>query len=143
MVELSRVQLVEGKKMKMKYNLTLSGCVRPKKNSKRLVHINGRMIPISSQIFMDWHEDAMKQLCNLKIPQLKLSIPLTITATFYQPDDRKRDLSNQIESVNDLLVDYGFLEDDNRRIVQEVHLYDGGIDRKNPRCVIEVETKEV
>lgn len=141
MEELDLVQLVEGKRMK--YNLTLTGCVRPKKNSKRLVYIKGRMVPISSQIFMDWHEDAMKQLINAKLEQLHLNQPLTITATFYQPDDRKRDLSNQIESVNDLLVDYGFLEDDNRRIVQEVHIYDGGIDRKNPRCDITVETKEV
>lgn len=127
----------------MKYNFTLLGCVRPKKNSKRLVYIHGRMVPISSQIFMDWHEDAMNQLRNIKLERNKLNQPLTITATFYQPDDRKRDLSNQIESVNDLLVDYGFLEDDNRRIVQEIHLYDGGIDRKNPRCEIEVSTKEV
>lgn len=126
----------------MKYNFTLLGCVRPKKNSKRLVHIHGRMVPISSQIFMDWHNDAIKQLIELKLPREKINKPLTITATFYQPDDRKRDLSNQIESVNDLLVDYEFLEDDNRRIVKEVHLYDGGIDRENPRCEVVVEIKE-
>lgn len=126
----------------MKYNFTLLGCVRPKKNSKRLVHIHGRIVPISSQIFMDWHNDAIKQLIELKLPREKINKPLTITATFYQPDDRKRDLSNQIESVNDLLVDYEFLEDDNRRIVKEVHLYDGGIDRENPRCEVVVEIKE-
>ena len=37
---------------------------------------------------------------------------------FYMPDNRKCDLSNKVESINDLFVKYGLIEDDNWNILR-------------------------
>ena len=59
-----------------------------------------------------------------------------IKAEFWLPDNRKTDLSNKIESVMDLLVDNGIIEDDSWQIISDLHLIANGIDKENPRVVI-------
>lgn len=54
------------------------------------------------------------------------------------PDARKCDLSNKIESINDLLVKYGLLEDDNWEIISELKVSCNWIDRDNPRCDVDI-----
>ena len=54
------------------------------------------------------------------------------------PDARKTDLSNKVESINDLLVKYGLFVDDNREIIKEMYIRCEGIDRDNPRVVISI-----
>ena len=56
--------------------------------------------------------------------------------TIYPPDRRKADLTNKAESIADLLVDNGFLADDNWTVVPKVVLTFGGVDRENPRAVV-------
>ena len=125
------------------YEIKLDGVVRPKKNSKRIVNIKGRRMVISSKQYMEWHKNAMQQLENTKIPKDNIDYPIAVSMIFYRPDARKRDLSNMVESINDLLVDYGFFADDNCDIIKSLHIYDGGIDRDRPRCkVIISEAKE-
>lgn len=120
---------------------TLYGQTRPKKNGKRLVKIHGKMVPISSKQYMEWHENAFKQLEELNVPKLNLESQVEIKCKFYQADNRIRDLSNMIESINDLLVDWGFLSDDNRRIIKKLIVTDGGVVGKDAARV-EVEVNE-
>ena len=54
------------------------------------------------------------------------------------PDNRKTDLSNKVESINDLLVKYGLFEDDNRKILNELYILCEGVDKKDPRVEIEI-----
>jgi len=54
------------------------------------------------------------------------------------PDERRSDLSNKIEWINDLLVDYGLLEDDNWKVIKELKVVCNWIDRDNPRCDIDI-----
>ena len=42
-------------------------------------------------------------------------------------------LSNKVEGINDLLVKYGYLEDDNCTIIKKMILSYKGIDRDDPR----------
>jgi Holliday junction resolvase RusA-like endonuclease len=55
------------------------------------------------------------------------------------PDAIRADLTNKAESIMDLLVDAGVLQDDNWNVVPEVILRCKGIDRTNPRAEITIE----
>ena len=87
---------------------------------------------LPSQKHREWHKDSTTQLIGQKNIETD-----TIKATFYAPDKRKADLSNKFESIADLLVDSGLIEDDNWFVLKDVHLVFGGIDRENPRVEIE------
>ena len=54
------------------------------------------------------------------------------------PDMRKSDLSNKIESINDMLVKYWLLADDNWEIINELKVSCNWVDRQNPRCEIDI-----
>lgn len=89
-------------------------------------------ILLPSTKYTTWHKDAIKQLSTAK--------PITgnkITLTFIAGDNRKFDLSNKAESIMDLLVDAGLIEDDNYSIVSELVLRFGGVEKGLPRCLIE------
>ena len=104
----------------------------PSKKNGRINTRSGRSFPSSK--YTAWHKDASYQLKTQKIKPFP--IEMGITLTFYMPDDRKCDLSNKCESVMDLLVDNGVIEDDAWQKTGDVHLIAGGIDRKNPRVDI-------
>ena len=85
--------------------ITLTGQVPSKKNS-RINTRSGRSFP--SKRYSEWHKLALKQLEG----EEKFPERVGIEYSFYQQDNRRRDISNQLESINDLLVDAGLLEDD-------------------------------
>lgn len=97
------------------------------------------MINIPSKQYKAWHTDAAFQIAQFKPKQ-----PLehaNVTITLYAPDMRASDLSNKAESIMDLLVDCGFLKDDNWFVVPKLTLVFGGVDRKRPRAVVDINTK--
>ena len=119
--------------------IVITGRTPSKKNSKIMVCRGKFPMLLPSAKYKEWHKDAIIQLAQQKVPKDKLNKPIKITTTFYAPDKRVFDLSNKIESIHDLLVDYGFLEDDNYTILKEVVTIYGGLDRKNPRAEIKIE----
>lgn len=119
--------------------ITLYGQTRPKKNSKQIVRIHGRPMVISSKRYMEWHKNAIDQLEKANVPKNKIDYEVEVKCKFYQEDRRPRDLSNMIESINDLLVDYEFLADDNRKIIKKLIITDGGVVGKEAaRAEVEV-----
>lgn len=87
---------------------------------------------------MDWHKDATKQLDQEKIKPF--DHPVTIDYYFYMPDLRVKDISNAIESINDLLVDYGVIPDDSWRRLPDLHPRVVWLDRKDPRTKIVIKS---
>lgn len=81
----------------------------------------------------EWHKDASNQLAGAE--HIPPNTPIIFT--LYAPDLRAGDLSNKWESVADLLVDNGIVEDDNWFIMADIHMKFGGLDRENPRVVLE------
>lgn len=66
-----------------------------------------------------------------------------ITYTIYYPTRRLFDIDN-IGSVitkftHDALVEFGILEDDNYKVVEEIVYRFGGIDKDDPRCDVVIE----
>ncbi len=113
--------------------LILSGDVPSKKNSKRRVFAHGRFLMIPSKAHEAWHRDASAQLAGAR----PVPCPASVTLTFYPSTRRRGDLSNKAESVMDLLVDRGVIEDDNWFAVPRLSLQFGGVDRQNPRVEVE------
>ena len=73
-----------------------------------------------------------------RIRPLKLDKPLKVIYKFRFPDRLKTDLSNKLESINDLLVRYGVFADDNHQILTCIEATSMGVDKENPRCEIEI-----
>jgi Holliday junction resolvase RusA-like endonuclease len=116
--------------------IELLGKTPSKKNSRNIFVRGGRIINIPSQVYKDWHDDAMRQISH-KIRNAKIA-KCEIEMVFYSGDARKWDLDNRSSSVLDTLVNAGVIEDDNYTVVQTLHLGYGGIDRHNPRACITI-----
>ncbi len=114
--------------------ITITGRTPSKKNS-RITTKTGRSFP--SKNYTEWHKDASYQL--LQQNALKGQFYASqghLNLVFYMPDNRKADLTNKAESVMDLLVDNGWLEDDSWQIVPMITLQCAGVDKDNPRCEV-------
>lgn len=119
--------------MKLLVSITLSWRIPSKKNSK----IWTWRTLISSK---EYREREQKKIDEIKqrVEPMKLNEQLRIEYEFYMPDKRKSDLSNKVESINDMLVKYWLLEDDNWTVIRELKVSCMWVDRNNPRCVINI-----
>lgn len=122
--------------------ITLQGLVKPKKNSKRMVMGIGRKpVLLSSVGFMAWHKSAMEQLAMGAYPRNKISEPISVKIQFMIKDNRRRDLTNMAESVMDLLVDYGVIDDDRWQICRFVSMVGFHSTNDSVNIVIEALTR--
>lgn len=102
-----------------------------KKNSKNVVCRGARPYVFPSQAYQSWHSEQMVELYAAKRCEAN-----TVEITIYPSSRRKGDLTNKAESIMDLLVDAGVLEDDNWFCVGRVNLAFGGVDKENPRAEV-------
>ena len=58
------------------------------------------------------------------------------------PDKRKRDIANYIEAIQDILVKYKIIKDDNYNIIASLDGTRMYIDKENPRVEIEIAKME-
>ena len=119
--------------LKIPMKITLKGRIPSKKNNKQRT---GKAL-ISSKAYRERENEQLQSLKE-QVNKLELNDPVYIHYKFYMPDARKTDLSNKVESINDLLVKYWLLEDDNRTIIKQMFITSEGIDRDNPRCEINI-----
>lgn len=64
--------------------------------------------------------------------------PVNVKCVFYRDSERRVDLTNLLEAIDDVLVKYGILADDNFTILAG---HDGSrvlVDKDNPRTEIEI-----
>ena len=117
----------------MREKIIIFGRIPSKKNS-RWTTKQGYSLP--SKKYMDWEREQMSLLFGQWVEKNGISHPIMIEYSFWFPDARKTDLSNKVEGINDLLVKYGYLEDDNCTVIKKMILSYKGIDRDDPRCEI-------
>ena len=106
-----------------------------KKNSQRLVRRGGRTIPLPSRAFEAYQEAAGYYLPG---KHRNLTEPCNVKAEFYMGTRMKVDLVNLLEALDDILVHYGVLEDDNCGIIVS---HDGSrvhYDKENPRTEVTI-----
>lgn len=126
-------------------NITVLGKIPSKKNSKRVFCVAGKPRVISSKAHEEWHDEAMLLLAserNKLSPADRNHLPIKkahhVGIVMYSHDARAFDLTNKAESIMDILVDAGFLFDDDCATVGVLHLEFGGVDRKNPRAEVSI-----
>ncbi|NCB95586.1 MAG: RusA family crossover junction endodeoxyribonuclease [Negativicutes bacterium] len=115
-------------------SIVLGGRIPSKKNSKQIIRRGNRSMLVSSRAHSIWHTDAMWQLKEQRTRPMEGKIGIEMM--FYFPDKRRADLTNKAESIMDLLVDAGIIEDDNANVCPEVLLRFGGVDRERPRVEV-------
>lgn len=122
--------------MLKKVSFTVKGRIPSKKNNQQIVKMgkNGRSIIVPSKKFKEWQNWAFIQLMQQKVPKAKFKCSL-IELRIYFPDNRKADLTNKTESIQDMMTEYGVIEDDNWKCTGPVMLFPY-YDKENPRCEI-------
>ena len=110
---------------------------RTKKNSQQIL-INkktGRPFVAQSQIYKQYEIDAGYFLHG---KGLNIDYPVNVKCVFYRKDKRRCDLANLLNAIDDILVKYKVLKDDNFNIIVS---HDGSkvlIDKDNPRTYVEI-----
>lgn len=112
--------------------LIIKGHVPSKKNSKRIVCQGKFPRVLNSKHYEEWREQAGWQIKSMQPVKDFAQVFIKI----YAPDKRKADLTNKAESIMDLLVDMGKIEDDNWYVCKDVRLVFGGVDKENPRAEV-------
>lgn len=116
----------------------IPGQTPSKKNAKQIIRVHGRPMIISSKKHAEWHKESSSYLKRvISISPRGDSDKVTINYMFYCKDARRRDVSNMLESVNDLLVDVGILTDDDWKHLS-IGSADAEIDREFPRAEITI-----
>lgn len=115
--------------------LVIKGTIPSKKNSKKVIpdwkHRRVRLI--TAPEIQDWE----KMVQNGVIGMGKVDGPVKMEIVIYNPDFRKRDLDNQLCSINDAIKGVLFEEDDGK-VLQDIHIRWGGVDKENPRAEITI-----
>lgn len=108
-----------------------------KKNSQQIL-INkstGKPFIMPSKKYKEYEKEAGWFIPKIKEP---ICYPVNVKALFYMPTRRKCDLTNMLEAVDDIMVKYGLIADDNYTIIAS---HDGSrvlYDKENPRTEIEI-----
>lgn len=116
--------------------ITISGRVPSKKNGKVMICRGNKPLIISNAKFQAWEHEQLILLKDYKNKKQIPSVITTMTLSFYFPDNRRTDLTNKAESIMDLFVDAGLIEDDNWEVIPKLVLESKGVDKKNPRVEI-------
>lgn len=104
-----------------------------KKNHGRIVQVHGKPRLLPSKQF-----EAYQDAAGWYLRPAGISWPVNVRCEFYMATRRIVDLAGLLQAVDDVLVHYGVLVDDNSRIVAS---HDGSrvlYDKDNPRTEIEI-----
>lgn len=112
-----------------------------KKNHQQILanRTTGKPFVMPSKQYKEYERQALWYIPKAQICDLRR---LNIKATFYMPTKRKCDLVNLLQSLDDILVKSGLIEDDNFTIIAG---HDGSrvkYDKENPRTEVEIERIE-
>ena len=108
-----------------------------KKNSMRIMHSSktGKPFIIPSQKYMDYEAEAVWYCIGAGV-RCPIEEPVEVKCLFYMPTRRRVDLTNLLESIDDVLVKSGVLKDDHSGIIVS---HDGSrvlYDKDNPRTEV-------
>jgi Holliday junction resolvase RusA-like endonuclease len=106
-----------------------------KKNSQRIVIRGGKPCILPSAKYKEYESIALWYIPKRGTP---IDFPVNIKCTFYMPTQRPCDLTNHLESIDDVMVKAGLLKDDNYKMLAS---HDGSrvqVDKQSPRTEVEI-----
>lgn len=114
---------------------------RSKKNSQEIVFNKktGHRMVIQNKKYTQYEKECKKYMPTLS---QNINFPVNLQCNFYVNDARRRDIANYIEAIQDILVKYGIIEDDNYNIISSLNGCSMEIDRENPRVEIIITPKQ-
>lgn len=118
----------------MKFTVPLTPIT--KKNHQQIFRnkSTGKPFVTTSKEYKQYENDAL-----WFIPKGKqIDSPVNVKCLFYMPTRRRVDLTNLLESIDDIMVKAGLLSDDNYTIIAS---HDGSrvlYDKSNPRTEVEI-----
>jgi Holliday junction resolvase RusA-like endonuclease len=121
--------------MRMKIKFTIPLPPITKKNSQRIVIRGNKPCVLPSEKYKEYEAIALWYIPKRGEP---IDFPVNIKCIFYMPSRRICDLTNHLESIDDVMVKAGLLKDDNYNIVAS---HDGSrvmVDKDNPRTEVEI-----
>jgi Holliday junction resolvase RusA-like endonuclease len=106
-----------------------------KKNSQQMINVGGRIIPVPSKQYKQYHKD-----CKWYIPKVDKPINerVNVKATYYRQTRHKVDLNNLHSALHDILKDYKVVEDDNSDIIAGTDGSRVRYDKDNPRTEVTI-----
>lgn len=112
---------------------------KTKKNNQKIIRNKrtGAYMIVQSDAYKDYEQQAGWFLT--RKPSEPISKPVNVRCIFYRDSDRRCDLTNLLEAIDDILVHHGILSDDNFHVI---YSHDGSrvfIDRDKPRTEIVIE----
>lgn len=105
-----------------------------KKNSMRIARAGGHYKLLPSKAFEEYQKSAGYFLGKWR--DRKISVPVEVKCLFYRQTRRRVDLTNLLNAIDDVLVYYGVLTDDNCKIIVS---HDGSralYDKAHPRTEV-------
>lgn len=106
-----------------------------KKNHQQIVtnRNTGKPFVTPSKQYKEYENLALWYIPKRGVP---IDFPVNVKCTFYMPTNRVCDLTNHLESIDDIMVKAGLLKDDNYKILTS---HDGSrvlVDKDNPRTEV-------
>lgn len=111
-----------------------------KKNHGTIAMRGKKPILLPSKQYIQYEKEAGWFL--KKYAGMNINVPVNVKCTFYMPTRRKVDLPNLLNAIDDVLVHYNVVEDDNRNIIAT---HDGSLvlySKDAPRTEIIITEKE-
>lgn len=118
------------------FSYIFRGEAASKKNSRRIVTVRGRPLPIPSKKYVAWEKYARQVILSSGRPGTPLPAA-TLTIRIYHGDMVRRDTNNSTQGVQDVLVDMGVIADDNWMVIGSPRV-DHFIDVSDPRMEVDV-----
>jgi len=116
--------------------IILRGNIPAKKNNRIGIRTKqGRNINIPSKAYTTWENKAINEMREQKI--MPIDWVFHLHYDFYFDSLRNRDLSNVIQSFEDMSVKYWLFEDDNWKVMNEISIK-GYLDRADPRMEVTI-----
>ena len=121
--------------------LTLYGELYSKKNSKRVFSRYGKTVVLPSKVYEKSKPDFLWQLKDAQNKKIWESLmaqtkyPIYLNFKIYRKTKRKFDYNNIIQGLQDILVEAGYLPDDDAdHLIPFFEKYE--VDSKNPRVLL-------
>ena len=112
---------------------------KPKKNSQSIIKVHGRPMVIQGKTYREYEATCKKYVPRLTKP---ITEPVVVECIFYRRERRTVDLANLQAAINDILVKYGVLADDNRDIIASGDGSRVYWDKANPRTEVTIKAYE-
>ena len=111
-----------------------------KKNSMRIVRCGAYTKLLPSKQYVEYEKACRAFVSPLNEP---INKPINLQCLFYMQTRRKVDLTNLLNAINDILVKYEILADDNSSIVFSMDGSRVFYDKENPRTEITITEVEL